>query len=251
MSETSTRNLLSQEELDFLLAPTAAGDGEDSALQADAGAVDQDADGDTTDARADGGADNAADDDMGDEGNDAAGTMPPLQNIDGGTLAERCFASLFERALGVRMGAYARLDLEAAETRAWSSAEAELDSSGWYVLLDAGELTSRLLFCLDERLTQALADASLGAGARHLGARRITALDLALVRRVTCDLAGCLSRSWDLTSCTPRREVRRVRDIFLTEDDELVRAAVYRMEVESAVGRCRLIWPLSSSGSRL
>ncbi|MDO5535999.1 MAG: hypothetical protein Q4F72_00510 [Desulfovibrionaceae bacterium] len=258
----STRKLLTQEELDFLLAPP---DGEEAG-SADADKKDgkrEDFDAVPEDDSAEWEEDDAEDGADGETDPGGAGLSAPAASgrgrresvhisdrrarkaalpDDGTAIRARAFASLFERELARLTGAYVCIEHRSDTVCLCRELLAELDEPAALALLGAAPLASRLLFYCDPGLAQALADVSLGAGVLPESRRTLTTLDLILVRRLLAVLPDCLADAWDLPRAVFRRQVERAADIFLTEPRDRVRVLGFTMEIESVRGRCLLAW---------
>lgn len=247
---SSPRNLLSQEELDFLLAPPAKDGSCDMPEEEDRheDMLDMDleeerGDGDTKDERADetpdqtvaGTEDDFADEHETDSARGVSGLTPGH--------SERLFAALLEKELVRLTQAYVRVDALAVRTMSCLTLMKSLEEPAAFVLLSSLPLAARLLFHCDATLTRTLADVSLGAGTFTPGARPLTALDRTLVRRLLAVLPTCVEDAWNVPRADLRRLVEEAGDIFLTEHPERVRVATFAMEIGSARGQCLLAWP--------
>ncbi len=232
---SSAKDLLSQEELDFLLSP--ADSGEQDTGQAVAGRSEDD------------------DDFFNDEQPDTDNTGNGIQKNDTGTtfedgssslqesvLTERVFASLFERELTKNTDAYIALEYKDTLHMTYGSFQASLQEPACFALLDAKPAPGRMLFCCPPDITQAMSDVSLGTYPPCQVKRCPTALDNMLVQRLIRSLPDCIAMAWNLPYCDLRRHTTHKSDIFLTENQNNVRIASFVMLIENVRNNIYLAW---------
>ena len=232
---SSAKDLLSQEELDFLLSPADSGeqDGEQSAAS---GLEDDD---DFLNAGQPEKDDTKEDLQKNDTGTGSSAGKASLQES---VLTERVFATLFERELTKNTDAYITVEYKDVRHMAYGEFQASLDDPACFVLLDAKPAPGRMLFCAPPDITQALSDVSLGSYPPCQKKRCPTALDIMLVQRLVRSLPDCVARAWDLPYCDLRRHTVHKNDIFLTEAKNSVRIASYIMNIENIRNIFYLAW---------
>ncbi len=232
---SSAKDLLSQEELDFLLSP--ADSGEQDSGQPVAGSDEHD------------------DDFFSDEQPEAENTENGIQKNDTDTtiqtgssslqasvLTERVFATLFERELSKNTDAYIALEYKSILHMTYGEFQASLQDPACFALLDAKPAPGRILFCCPPDITQAMSDVSLGTYPPCQKKRCPTALDNMLVQRLIRSLPDCVARAWNLPYCDLRRHTTHKSDIFLTESQNSVRIASFVMLIENVRNNIYLAW---------
>ena len=232
---SSAKDLLSQEELDFLLSPADSReqDGEQSAAS---GLEDDD---DFLNAGQPEKDDTREDLQKNDTGTGSSAGKASLQES---VLTERVFATLFERELTKNTDAYITLEYKDVRHMAYGEFQASLEEPACFVLLDAKPAPGRMLFCAPPDITQALSDVSLGSYPPCQKKRCPTALDIMLVQRLVRSLPDCVARAWNLPYCDLRRHTVHKNDIFLTEAQNSVRIASYIMNIENIRNIFYLAW---------
>ena len=229
---SSAKDLLSQEELDFLLSP--ADSGEHDGEQPAASGLDDD---DFLNA----GQPEKDDTREGLQKNDT-GSRAGKSSLQESVLTERVFATLFERELTKNTDAYITLEYKDVRHMAYGEFQASLEEPACFVLLDAKPAPGRMLFCAPPDITQALSDVSLGSYPPCQKKRCPTALDIMLVQRLVRSLPDCVARAWNLPYCDLRRHTVHKNDIFLTEAQNSVRIASYIMNIENIRNIFYLAW---------
>lgn len=234
---SSAKNLLSQEELDFLLSPADSGeqDGEQSAAS---GLEDDDDFLNAEQPEKDDTGEGLQKNDTGTGTGSSAGKAPLQEAV----LTERVFATLFERELTKNTDAYITLEYTDVRHMAYGEFQASLADPACFVLLDAKPAPGRMLFCAPPDITQALSDVSLGTYPPCQKKRCPTALDIMLVQRLVRSLPDCVARAWDLPYCDLRRHTVHKNDIFLTEAKNRVRVASFAILIENVCNNFYLAW---------
>ncbi len=235
---SSAKDLLSQEELDFLLSPADSQDsGEQENGQPQASDLKEDDDFLNVG--------QPEKDDTGDgiQKNDREATSyAGRSSLQETVLTERVFATLFERELTKNTDAYITLEYKDVRHMAYGEFQATLDEPACFALLDAKPVPGKILFFAPPDITQALSDVSLGAYPPCQKRRCPTALDNILVRRLISSLPDCIARAWDLPYCNLRRHTTHKNDIFLTEAKNSVRVASFVMAIENIHNNIYLAW---------
>lgn len=232
---SSAKDLLSQEELDFLLSPADSGEQENG--QSLASGLDDDDDFLKTGQPE---KDDAEDDIQ--KNDTETGSRAGKSSLQESVLTERVFATLFERELTKNTDAYITLEYQNVRHMAYGEFQASLEEPACFVLLDAKPAPGRILFCAPPDITQALSDVSLGTYPPCQKKRCPTALDIMLVQRLVRSLPECVARAWDLPYCDLRRHSVHKNDIFLTETKNSVRAASFAMLIENLRNNIYLVW---------
>ena len=113
----------------------------------------------------------------------------------------------------------------------------------FFALLAAGK--SDIVFACNPLTTQALADASLGAGHMSLQPRgTLSYFDKELVRRCLDGLPQMIERAFALPPCKMSRIVWYADDIFLTVRNIRVYALRLSLAIDGLAGECLLLLPL-------
>lgn len=231
----NARNILSQEELDFLLAPQTGG-----------GTLKKAADG-TADASGQTGA--AAGRKAKGQGRGRArkpavggGSMPP-GSADGTREQKRFFAITLERVLRRATGNFVGIRFDGDRTFSPDALTRCAGAPACFV-----ELASRrgegIVFCLDNQAVQALANASLGAGrgpARTEGP--LSLLDRALVQRCLHNLGLAYAQAFDCPCAACVRLAWYGDELFRTRGEKDFSAAEFSMETAGQLGHAWLLIP--------
>ncbi len=246
---SSAKNILSQEELDFLLAPV--GGAEQDADENGAAGCPDDAHDGLDDDQYDG-LDDEEEDSAEDEADDTAGASFQKNDSTEGSLwpqgrteapqPEKLFATLFEKELLRRTDAYICLEYRDTCRTTCGTLMDSLADQACFALLSARPMPGKILFYCPPTLSQALADVSLGAIPPCRDKRPPTHLDQLLVDRLIQPLPFCAAAAWNLPCCELRRHVSKKSDIFLTEENDSVLAASFIFEIESVHDRALLVW---------
>lgn len=225
----NARNVLSQEELDFLLSPQTGDEATDTPAQTNArGKKPQSKRG--AQARKARGADQ---DVISATSQDSAETREQ----------KRFFALALERALRRATGHFVGVRFDRDTTLAPTAMNELAGAPACFV-----ELASRrgegIVFCLDNHAAQALANASLGAG--HGPARvegPLSLLDRELVQRCLDDLGEAYAQAFDCPCAARVRLAWHADEMFRAKSDVNYSAAEFSMETRGQLGRAWLLAP--------
>ena len=157
------------------------------------------------------------------------------------------FASLLEEELGTATRAHMRARPLSLAVQFPEDIVEELGSPAFFALLAAGK--SDILFACDPVTTQALADASLGAGHLSLQPRgSLSFFDKELVRRCLGNLPQMVAKAFALPTCKTSRIVWYADDIFLTASESQAYVLRLSLAIDGLVGECLLLLPLELFG---
>ena len=235
------QDVLSKEELEFLLSPLNVGKSQDLSTYGES-FVDEDED-EENDGQTQGEAEHSPQCEKNAwqprtlEEDDVADANPVLW------ARAEFLASLLEEELGSATRAHMRarplsLAVGFPEDLAERSA-----NPAFFALLAAGK--SDIVFACNPLTTQALADASLGAGHMSLQPRgTLSYFDKELVRRCLDGLPQMIERAFALPPCKMSRIVWYADDIFLTVRNIRVYALRLSLAIDGLAGECLLLLPL-------
>ena len=230
------QDVLSKEELEFLLSPLTDGESQDLSTHGES-FEDED---EENDSQTQGDAEHSPQEE---ENAWQSRTVP--DDAPNPVLWARAefLASLLEEELGSATRAHMRARPLSLAVEFIEDLVQKIESPAFFALLAAGK--SDIVFACTPLTTQALADASLGAGHMSLQPRgALSYFDKELVRRCLDGLPQMIERAFALQSCKMSRIVWYADDIFLTVRDVRGYALRLSLAIDGLAGECLLLLPL-------